>query len=103
MAVRKAAANPAVVEALGRPLRERWLVTGDLHTRTSKNRSPAHAQLKIRVAGPRGRGRIEATARKRSGKWVLTECTITIAGEDAALDLLDTAQPDPSISQAPAQ
>jgi Cytochrome oxidase complex assembly protein 1 len=104
MAINKAAANPAVVETLGRPLRERWLVTGRLHTRTAKNRAPAHAQLKIPVTGPLGKGKIETTAEKRSGQWVLTECTITFAGNDEdAVDLLDRTEPGQSISQAPAQ
>ena len=103
MAINKAAANPAVVKALGGPPRERWLVTGNLHTRTSKNRSPGHARLKIRVAGPRGKGKIETTAEKRAGQWVLTECTITFADDGNAMNLLPTADPDPPISQAPAQ
>jgi hypothetical protein len=103
LAVKKAAANPAVVEALGRPLHERWLVTGNLHTRTPKNRNPAHARLKISVAGPRGKGKIETTAEKRSGQWVLTECTITFQDDGSAMNLLAKAEPDPAISPAPAQ
>ena len=103
MAVKKAAANPAVVDALGQPLRERWLVTGVLHTRTSKNRTPAHARLKIQVAGPHGKGKIMTTAEKQSGQWVLTQCTITFAGDADSVDLLAAAEPSQAISPAPAQ
>lgn len=102
LAMEKAAQNPAVLEELGQPLRERWLVQGRIHTGNSPASASGHAQLKIPVAGPRGTARIEATAEKHSGRWDLTACTITFEDDSDSVDLLNTPAPDQAISQAPA-
>lgn len=61
----RATAHPAVIEALGSPITEGFLVSGN----TNVNGASGEANLSIPIAGPKGNGTIYAAARKSLGQW----------------------------------
>ena len=85
-AVVRAEAAPAVVQALGEPLKVGWLVNGTL--------DPGHsAEITVPVTGPRGKARIEIVASKASGAWVFSTLTVTINATGARISLVESGPP----------
>ena len=66
-ALARAKAHPAVIEALGSPVTEGFLVSGN----TNVNGASGEANLSIPIAGPKGKGTIYVAARKSLGRWNL--------------------------------
>ena len=85
MAVARAQANPAVVATTGTPLREGWLVTGNINV----NGDSGHAELDVPVSGPKGRAHIELIADKRLGNWTFKELEIFLNGSSQSISLLN--------------
>jgi hypothetical protein len=83
-ALARAKASPAVVRALGSPLREGLFVSGSIEvTGPSGN-----AELAIPVSGPRGKGTIYMEARKSAGRWSFSKLLVEVDATKERIDLL---------------
>jgi len=81
----QAQANPAVMEALGAPIEERFFVFGNIQV----SGPSGEADLAIPISGPKGSGTIYAVATKSAGKWGFTTLEVAIKGSEDRIDLLD--------------
>src|SRR5690242_7952002 len=64
-ALARAKASPAVVEALGQPLKEGFFTSGNINV----NGPNGDAELAIPISGPKGGGTIYLEANKSTGEW----------------------------------
>jgi hypothetical protein len=64
-ALARAKRHPAVTEALGAPMREGFLVSGN----TNVNGASGEANLSIPISAPKGKGTIYVAAKKSLGQW----------------------------------
>lgn len=85
----RARAHPAVTEALGSPIREGFLVSGN----TNVTGASGEANLSIPIAGPKGNGTIYVAARKSLGQWNYSGLVVEIANTHQRIDLLHGATP----------
>lgn len=63
-----------VAQALGRPMKAGWLVSG----RANLRNSGGDANLQFKVRGPKGAGQVAARAVKESGQWRLEFLAVRI-------------------------
>jgi hypothetical protein len=77
--------NPLVVQMLGTPIVEGWLVSGSINTSAS---SGLDADLVVPISGPKGHGKIYVTAHKDSGAWAYQTMQFGIEGSDQRINLL---------------
>jgi Cytochrome oxidase complex assembly protein 1 len=89
-AVARAKANPAVVEALGTPIKEGWYLSG----KTNVEGPTGTADISIPISGPKGKGTIYATATKSAGRWNYTTLEVEIAKTSERIPLQDTTESD---------
>ena len=64
-ALARARANPAVIEALGSPIKDGFLMSGN----TNVNGAAGESNLSIPIPGPKGQGTIYVSAQKSLGNW----------------------------------
>jgi len=83
-ALARARANPAVVDALGQPIREGFFVSGSINV----NGPSGHADLAIPIAGSRGQGTIFLVAHKAAGQWSYSTLVVEIDQTHQRFDLL---------------
>jgi hypothetical protein len=83
-AVARAKANPAVIEALGSPITEGFLVSGN----TNVNGASGEANLSIPISGPKGKGIVYVAATKSLGRWNYSGLVMEIARTHQRIDLL---------------
>ena len=83
-ALTQAKAHPAVIEALGSPITEGFLLSGN----TNVNGASGEANLSIPVSGPKGKGTIYVAATKSLGRWNYSGLVLEIAKTDQRIDLL---------------
>ena len=88
-ALARAKAHPAVIEALGSPITEGFLVSGN----TSVNGASGEANLSIPIAGPKGKGTIYVAAKKSLGQWNYSGLGFEIAKTHQRIDLLQSPRP----------
>jgi hypothetical protein len=88
-ALARAKAHPAVIEALGSPVTEGFLVSGN----TNVNGASGEANLSIPIAGPKGKGTIYVAARKSLGQWNYLGLVFEIAKTHRRIDLLPNPTP----------
>jgi hypothetical protein len=88
-ALARAKAHPAVVEVLGSPVTEGFLVSGN----TNVNDASGEANLSIPIAGPKGKGTIYVAARKSLGQWNYSGLVVEIAKTHQRIDLLQSPAP----------
>jgi len=80
----QAQVNPAVIEALGSPVKEGFFVFGSIHVT-----GPAgEADLAIPISGPKGSGTIYVVATKSAGRWQFTILEVEIKDLEDRIDLL---------------
>ena len=84
-ALARAKAHPAVIEALGSPITEGFLVSGN----TNVNGASGEANLSIPISGPKGKGTIYAAATKSLGRWNYSGLIMEIAKTHQRIDLLE--------------
>lgn len=65
VAMQRAQASPAAQAALGSPIRDGWLVTGNIRV----DGATGEANLAIPVSGPKGEGDLYLEATKSAGEW----------------------------------
>jgi cytochrome oxidase complex assembly protein 1 len=88
-ALARAKAHPAVIEALGAPNREGFLVSGN----TNVDGASGGANLSIPVSGPKGKGTIYLAATKSLGRWNYSGLVLEIAETHQRINLLQRPAP----------
>ena len=80
----QAQTNSQVMNQLGTPIAEGWLVTGSINTSTTSG----DADLAIPISGPKGHAKIYVTAHKVAGAWNYSVMEVAIAGSNERINLL---------------
>src|SRR5207244_9335593 len=88
-ALTRAKAHPAVIQALGSPITEGFLVSGN----TNVNGASGEANLSIPISGPKGKGTVYVAATKSLGRWNYSGLVMEIAGTHQRIDLLHSSSP----------
>jgi hypothetical protein len=88
----RAKADPAVVEALGSPIRDGFLVSGN----TNVNGVSGESNLAIPIFGPRGEGTIYVSASKSLGRWNYSGLVVEVGQTHERIDLLQKSAPSNS-------
>jgi formylmethanofuran dehydrogenase subunit D len=83
-ALARAKAEPAVVEALGSPIKDRMFVSGS----TNVNGASGHADLAIPIYGPKGEAILYVVAEKSLGAWNYSNLVVEIKKTKERIDLL---------------
>ncbi len=83
-ALAKAKSHPAVVEALGEPIKDGLFVSGN----TNVNAASGEANLSISIFGPKGKGTIYVKAEKSLGRWNYTDLVFENQKTGERIDLL---------------
>ena len=94
-AMRRAQANPEVVNRLGTPIEPKWWLTGNVNV----SNDSGNANLVIPVRGPKGEGSIQVQGTKEGGRW--TYSRMLFEGGGAQVNLLDETSPPGSTDTAP--
>lgn len=89
-ALAKAKANPAVIEALGSPIKDGLFVSGN----TNANGASGEADLAIPISGPKGKGTIYLKAKKSLGRWNYSDLAVEIQKTGERIDLVKSPPPD---------
>ena len=84
-AVARAKANAAVMEALGAPVEEGFLVSGNI----SVSGSSVQADLAIPISGPKGSATVYAVATRSAGEWTFSALVVAIKESGERIDLLE--------------
>ena len=85
-ALARARVNSAVIETLGSPITDGFLVSGN----TNINGASGEANLSIPISGPKGKGTIYVAANKSLGRWNYTGLVVEIAKTHQRIDLLQS-------------
>jgi len=88
-ALARTKADPAVTEALGSPIKDGFLVSGN----TNVNGASGESNLAIPISGPKGKGTIYVSATKSLGRWIYSGLVVEVSGAHERIDLLQTAAP----------
>jgi hypothetical protein len=88
-ALARAKTHPAVIEALGSPVAEGLLLSGN----TNVNGASGEANLSIPVSGPKGKGTIYVAATKSLGRWNYSGLVLEIERTHQRIDLLQRPAP----------
>ena len=88
-ALARAKTHPAVIEALGSPVTEGFLVSGN----TNVNGASGEANLSVPLSGPKGKGTIYVAATKSLGRWNYSGLVLEIAKTRQRIDLLQRPAP----------
>jgi hypothetical protein len=83
-ALARAKADSAVIDALGSPITEGFLVSGN----TNVNGASGEANLSVPISGPNGKGTIYVAANKSLGRWNYSGLVVEIAKTHQRIDLL---------------
>lgn len=86
-AMARARSNPAVVQHLGTPIEEGWLVSGSVNVSTGSG----DADLALPISGPKAKGTVYVTAQKSAGAWTYSVMQAAIEGSGERIDLLAPA------------
>jgi hypothetical protein len=88
-ALARAKMHPAVIEALGSPIKEGFFVS----VNTNVNGAAGEANLAIPISGPKGKGTIYVKAEKSLGRWSYSDLVVEIQGTRNRIDLLEGPAP----------
>ena len=89
--IARAEKNPAVVQALGEPLKPGMIPSGNI----SVSGSSGDAEFSIPISGPKGSAVIYVVAKKKAGKWIYEILEVEVEGSKDRIDLLEhSVQPD---------
>jgi|ERR1700722_5396952 len=93
LAVAAAKADPRVMAALGTPIKEGYLFTGNVKEQanwsagTSGMASSGQADFSIPIYGPKGRGTLRAIGTMSAGKWTFKVLSVTVTETGKFIDL----------------
>ena len=88
-ALARAKADPAVIEALGSPIKDGFLVSGN----TNVNGASGESNLAILISGPKGKGTIYVSANKLLGQWNYSGLVVEVRQTHQRIDLLQKSVP----------
>ena len=88
-ALTRAQAHPSVIEALGSPIKEGFLLSGS----TNVNGASGETNLSIPISGPNGKGTIYVAANKSLGRWNYSGLIVEITKTHQHIDLLHSPVP----------
>jgi hypothetical protein len=88
-ALARANADPAVIEALGSPIKDGFLVSGN----TYMNRPSGKSNLVIPISGPQAKGTIYVWANKSLGRWNYSGLVVKVRQTHQRIDLLQKSVP----------
>ena len=91
-ALARAKTDPAVIEALGSPIKEGFLLSGN----TNVNGASGESNLAIPISGPKGNGTIYVSANKSLGRWNYSGLVVEVGQTHERIDLLQKAAPSNS-------
>jgi hypothetical protein len=83
-ALSRAKENPAVVEALGRPIEDGYFSSGSINETGPSGR----AELAIPISGPKGSGTIYLEANESANQWSFSKLEVEIDKTGERIDLL---------------
>ncbi|MGE5212761.1 MAG: cytochrome c oxidase assembly factor Coa1 family protein [Nitrospirota bacterium] len=83
-ALARAKENPAVIEALGLPIKDGFLMSGN----TNVNGASGESNLAIPISGPKGKGTIYVSANKSLGQWNYSGLVVELRQTHERIDLL---------------
>ncbi len=92
-ALARAQAHPSVIEALGSPIKEGFLVSGN----ANMNGASGEANLSIPISGPSGKATVYVAANKSLGRWNYSGLIVEIAKTHQRIDLLQRPVPANSL------
>jgi len=81
----RAAADPAVIRALGSPVKAGLFVSGKIEV----NGPTGRAELAIPLSGPKGKGMLYVAAEKSAGEWQFFTLIVRLHATGEKIDLLD--------------
>jgi hypothetical protein len=91
-ALARAKANPAVIEALGSPIKDGFLLSGN----TNVNGASGESNMAIPISGPKGKGTIYVSATKSLGRWNYSGLVVEVGQTHQRIDLLQKSAPSNS-------
>jgi len=91
-ALARAKADPAVIEALGSPIKEGFFLSGN----TNMNDAAGESNLAIPISGPKGKGTIYVSANKALGQWNYSGLVVEVGQTHERIDLLRKSAPSNS-------
>ena len=86
-ALARAKADPAVIGALGSPIKDGFLMSGN----TNVNGAAGESNLAIPISGPKGKGTIYVSANKALGQWNYSGLVVEVGQTHKRIDLLRKA------------
>jgi hypothetical protein len=87
-----AKADPGVIEALGIPIQDGFLMSGN----TNVNGASGESNLAIPISGPKGKATIYVSANKSLGRWNYSGLMVEISQTHQRIDLLQKSAPSNS-------
>ena len=91
-ALARAKADPAVIETLGSPIKDGFLVSGS----TNVNGASGESNLAIPISGPKGKGTIYVSANKSLGQWNYSGLVVEVGQTHERINLLQKPAPSRS-------
>ena len=91
-ALARAKADPAVIEALGSPIKDGFLMSGN----TNVNGASGESNLAIPISGPKGKATIYVSAKKSLGQWDYSGLVVEVEQTHKRIDLLQKTAPSNS-------
>lgn len=89
-ALERAKSNPQVIEALGTPIKEGYVITGSTHTEGPGG----EVNIGIPISGPKGKGTIYVVADKVANRWTYRTFEVEVDGRPDRIALLpNSAEP----------
>src|ERR1700679_4320264 len=82
-AVARAKASPAVLTALGSPIKDGLYFTGNI----TENNSSGNANLAIPISGPKGTAKLYVSASRSSGQWHFDNLTVLVNETKQRIDI----------------
>lgn len=87
-ALATAQTHPAVMKALGSPIKAGIFVMGSMNI----SGSSGQADLAIPISGPNGKGTIYAVASKHAGQWTFSKLVVEIKATKEIIDLIESRE-----------
>ncbi len=83
-AVARARADARVIEALGQPIRTRWMISGNLQL----SDRDGEADFVVPVSGPKNQGELRVDAVRRNEVWTFRRLELLVDDQADPIDLL---------------